>query len=82
MITGILGGNVSMWQRYALRDRYLAHLPPTEVGWRNQCRCGSLIRVLWRGRHYCPRCGRWTRELKPKPPPARKAGKPQGGGES
>lgn len=62
---GYLGGNVSMAERYRLRDKYLAPIAHRAVdqGPHNQCRCGGTLYVQWRGRWYCPRDGRWVRTL-------------------
>ncbi len=63
--TGYLGGNVSMAERYRLRDKYLKPLADRAVkfNWRGQCRCGSMEYVHWRGRWYCIRCARFVRNL-------------------
>lgn len=59
--TGALGGDVSMRERYKLRDRYIVPLSAVDLTWRHQCRCGSTIYSLWRGRYYCRTCARWIR---------------------
>ena len=65
--TGYLGGDVTMAERYRLRDKYLAGLPVEDLGWRNQCRCGGTQYVCWRHRWYCRVCARWVRRPKPNP---------------
>lgn len=67
--SGYLGGDVSMEQRYRLRDRYLTALPAVDLGWRNQCRCGSMVYAKWRGRWYCKRCARWIKQPNTGPQP-------------
>lgn len=62
---GYLGGDVSMARRYELRDRYLVPLPASDLGLRNQCRCGQTHYALWRKRWYCVRCARWIKEPRP-----------------
>lgn len=58
---GYLGGEDSTWeQRMPLIKRHLAGRARIYVGILNQCRCGTIERVLYRKRHYCPRCGRWS----------------------
>lgn len=64
--SGYLGGDVSMAERYRLRDKYIAPLADITVdgGWHNQCRCGGTTYVEWRKRFYCTFCARWVKELK------------------
>ena len=64
--SGYLGGDVSMAERYRLRDKYITPLADVTVdgGLENQCRCGGATYVEWRGRYYCVRCARWVRNLK------------------
>lgn len=57
--TGSLGGDVSMRERYRLRDLHITPLPEIDLGWKHQCRCGSTVYAKWRGRYYCKRCARW-----------------------
>lgn len=63
--SGYLGGDVSMAERFKLRDKYLAPLADfaRDQGLRNQCRCGGTRYVKWRGRWYCIRCARFIRSL-------------------
>lgn len=62
---GYLGGDVSMAERYRLRDKYLAPISSQakDLGWRAQCRCGGTKYVQWRGRWHCIRCARWVRKF-------------------
>lgn len=57
---GYIGGDLSYQERY---ERYikpiLSELPRTDsYNPADQCRCGTTARVRYRGRWYCPRCGR------------------------
>ena len=58
---GYLGGDVPMWRKQQLRDKYIAPLPGIDLGLQNQCRCGLTIYAKWRGRFYCKNCARWIR---------------------
>lgn len=61
--TGTLGGNISIGDKAKLVAKYLTpHLDEAkDLGPRAQCRCGSTIRLKWRRRWYCVRCGSWVR---------------------
>jgi hypothetical protein len=65
--SGYLGGDVSMAERYRLRDKHITPLAckAVDFGWRDQCRCGETKYAKWRGRWYCIRCARWVRVLHP-----------------
>ena len=63
--SGYLGGDVSMEERYRLRDKHITPIAcrAVDAGVRDQCRCGEMRWVKWRGRWYCVRCARWVRRL-------------------
>lgn len=64
--SGYLGGDVSMAERFRLRDKHLSpHIAAgkaRDLGPRNQCRCGRTTYVKWRGRFYCIGCARFVRK--------------------
>jgi hypothetical protein len=53
-----IGGNLSYGERLERYLRRLRTLPVMDARWPWQCRCGTLGYVRYRGRYYCPRCGR------------------------
>lgn len=56
---GHIGGNLSYADREKRYLKMLRELPVTDSNEpRDQCRCGQTARVKYRGRWYCPRCGR------------------------
>lgn len=56
-----IGGRLSYGEREARYLRRLRKLPLQEARWPLQCRCGTYGYVTYRGRAYCPRCGRrWS----------------------
>lgn len=55
---GYLGGNISLGEKMDLVQARLWPLPAVDLGWRFQCWCGETRYVRYRGRIYCPRCGR------------------------
>lgn len=63
--SGYLGGDISMAKKQAMIAKYLHPLASFAVdrGVQNQCRCGGTKYIRWRGRYYCPTCGRWIRRL-------------------
>lgn len=55
--SGYIGGDLSYAQREPFLIRLRA-LPAIDVGASGQCRCRNTTYVCYRGRVYCPRCGR------------------------
>jgi hypothetical protein len=51
------GDNLSQDQRAPYLKK-LRELPIVHAHWPFQCRCGTYGWVVYRGRNYCPRCGR------------------------
>lgn len=61
--TGRLGGNIAIRDKEKLIAKYLTPRSHEAVnlGTKAQCRCGSTMRLKWRKRWYCLRCGNWVR---------------------